>query len=133
MGVEKQKWLLSHEDRQWENSIWIGLTDFFTPGTLRWSMNQDQPDYTNWAYGEPNDGIMNEHPGAACARFGKDFEENDKWELTNCGDRIDMGFMCEMESGKTCPPGWTYFKVEISRRPRFKLNYTPIHITCDSF
>ena len=56
---------------------------------------------------------MTEHPGGACARFGKDFEKNDQWELARCGDKEDMGFMCEMESGKTCPPGWTYFKVRI--------------------
>ena len=85
MGIEKQKWLLSHEDRQWETGVWIGLTDYFTPGTLRWSINQDQPDYTNWAFGEPNDQIMSEHPGGACARFGADFEENDK-----AGFQIDV-------------------------------------------
>ena len=38
------------------SDMWIGLTDYYTPGILTWTINQDQPAYTNWAYGEPNQG-----------------------------------------------------------------------------
>ena len=87
---------------------WIGLSDYFTPGSLTWSLHQDQPSYTNWAYGEPNDELMSNNVGATCTFIPKDID-SDKWQTTPCGQR-DKSWICEQEAGKTCPLGWTYFK-----------------------
>ena len=86
--------------------VWIGLSDFFTPGTLTWSLNQDQPSYTNWVYGEPNDDFMDANTGATCTYIPS---QSTKWATMRCGDRKN-GFMCERTPDKVCPRGWTYFK-----------------------
>ena len=87
--------------------LWIGLSDFFTPGTLTWSVNQDQPSYSKWAYGQPNDDFISANKGATCAYIPF---QSDSWEIRRCGDR-DNAWMCERLAGKTCPPGWTFLKV----------------------
>jgi len=89
---------------------WIGLSDYFTPGSLTWSLHQDQPSFTNWAYGEPSEELMSNNIGATCTFIPKD-ESTDTWQTSPCGQR-DKSWICEREAGKTCPLGWTYFKAK---------------------
>ena len=36
---------------------WIGLTDFAMEGTWRWQESHQEPSYTNWASGQPDNGV----------------------------------------------------------------------------
>ena len=92
----KKEWMETN-DGKWKD-YWIGLSDYFTPGTLTWSLHQDQPSYTNWAYGEPNDDLMNNNIGATCAFIPKDIESTDKWQTTACGQR--QGSMDQAGKGR---------------------------------
>ena len=52
---------------------------------------------------------MNENPGATCVYLPYDIETTDQWQTIKCGER-DKGHICELEAGRTCPDGWTYFR-----------------------
>lgn len=112
ISEKKSDWVPSGQGTpaDWRD-VWIGLSDFFTPGTLTWSTHQDQPSYTNWAYGEPNEDMMSNNVGGTCTFIPADIDASDKWQTYNCGKR-DKSYMCELESGKSCPLGWTYFKTD---------------------
>ena len=91
------------------DGYWIGLTDHYTKGTMTWIINQDIPSYQNWAYGEPSDQTLASYPGGTCG-FIDHTTGTDVWATGKCGDIESKGYICEHEPGKTCPPGWTYFK-----------------------
>ena len=40
-----------------ELGYWIGLTDLAIDGTWRWQESHQEPSYTNWASGQPDNGI----------------------------------------------------------------------------
>ena len=52
---------------------------------------------------------MNENPGGTCVYVPYDIETTDQWQTIKCGER-DKGHICELEAGRTCPDGWTYFR-----------------------
>ena len=96
ISEKKSDWLPSSNGPSDWRDVWIGLSDFFTPGTLTWSTHQDQPSYTNWAYGEPNEDIMSNNVGGTCTFLPADIDASDKWQTFNCGKR-DKSYMCELE------------------------------------
>ena len=40
-----------------DNHYWIGLTDRGVEGTFRWEETHQEPSYTNWVDGQPDDAI----------------------------------------------------------------------------
>ena len=84
------------------------MTDHYTPGTMTWVLNQDIPNYDNWAYGEPNEQNLAQYPGGNCALIDHNTDLN-LWQTEKCG-KLKKGFGCEHIPGKTCPDGWTYYK-----------------------
>ena len=106
-------YIVEHNQKRKENDqpvfdTWIGLSDYSSPGSLTWTINQVQPSYTNWAFGQPDESLAE---GNRCAFLPTAIEQSNKWETSECGAR-DKGYVCEVASGKTCPTGWTYFKVD---------------------
>ena len=98
--------ILNNENYE-KKGYWIGLTDHDTMGTLTWIINQDQPSYQHWAFGEPSDQTLASFPGGTCG-FIDNSVSDDFWSTTKCGEL--QGFVCEHEPGKICPDEWTYYK-----------------------
>ena len=101
----KEKYENEDQKRDW----WIGLSDAFTPGSMTWSIGHDQPSYTNWVFGEPDNALANYPPGTACAFISKGAPSDGAWSVVNCGQR-DKAYVCQRSVGATCPTGWTLLK-----------------------
>lgn len=64
---------------------WIGINDSYTEGTFAWE-DGSAVDYTNWAYGEPNDAGGYEDCG--------EFTWGWQWNDLNCGNGIN--YICRL-------------------------------------
>ncbi|XP_022294740.2 perlucin-like [Crassostrea virginica] len=69
--------------------FWIGGTDTIQEGKWVWISSQDSLDYTDWAPGEPNNGI-----GAGCMTMA--YHEGYHWNDDFCTSQYD--FICERTS-----------------------------------
>ena len=86
-------------------SFWIGLTDIFHDSTWVWDNLGKPLNYSNWAPGEPSDGV--EH--CVAMRSGGRGELDGKWddigcestEMWNFSDDLKNGYICEAVSGRT--------------------------------
>ena len=83
--VKRIKEKFENEDKK--RAWWIGLSDEFTPGTMTWSIRQDQPSYTNWVFGEPDNTLSTLPPGTSCSYIPGGAPSNGAWSVTNCGQR----------------------------------------------
>ena len=75
-----------------ESNYWIGLSDFAHEGTWRWQESHQEPSYTNWATGQPSNGVVNGDED--CASKGCSITPNCKWNDAPC-DSTDA--LCQMD------------------------------------
>ena len=54
---------------------------------MTWSIRQDQPSYTNWVFGEPDNTLGTLPPGTSCSYISQGAPSNGAWSVTNCGQR----------------------------------------------
>ena len=74
-----------------DSNFWIGLSDFAHEGTWRWQESHQEPSYTNWNEGEPN----NKDGDEDCVN--KTWNGNEfKWNDVNCSVD-DAHALCQME------------------------------------
>ncbi|XP_019614682.1 PREDICTED: plasminogen-like [Branchiostoma belcheri] len=89
--------LISATGNAGDNSYWIGLNDKATEGTYMWADGSRLAScaFSNWAPGEPNNGIGNEITiGQDCIQLWRDY--NYKWDDDHCW--LEKHFICQIES-----------------------------------
>ena len=83
--------------------VWLGLTDMEHDGVIYSSILNTEPNYQNWAYGEPNPS----DPGTRCGHIPP---SGGPWQILRCG--VNCGKICMKRTGRQCPSGWTYHSGE---------------------
>jgi len=91
-------WLNTVKDDEFVG-VWLGLTDVGHPGVMYSDALNSQPNWENWAFGEPSD----TYAGAACG-YLQDGSIN--WSTDRCG--ANHSKVCMKTVGRQCPSGWIY-------------------------
>ena len=78
-------------------SVWLGLNDLVHEGRWVWNTNRLEPEFTNWAPGQPDNSHLHEN-GEDCVQVMPDGTWNDLW----CQDFLDDAShkpspVCEIE------------------------------------
>ena len=79
--------------------VWLGLTDVGHPGVMYSDALNTEPNWENWAFGEPSD----EYSGTSCAYLQDGIST---WTTDRCGK--NHGKVCMKAVGRQCPSGWVY-------------------------
>merc|ERR1712136_406147 len=81
--------------------VWIGLTDYNTPGSLAWITPADTYSYTNWGSGQPSN--PSPYQGSSCGGMSQSLGY--AWTVERCSD--ERPFICQRGRTDRCPKGWT--------------------------
>nr|KAG5691740.1 hypothetical protein BaRGS_010243 [Batillaria attramentaria] len=83
------------------DNIWIGLTDFTREGRWEWTSTKEQPSFTNWGPGQP-DNLGIAEKGQDCAYIRPD----GSWDDESCDHNVvTHSVACETKRlSLLCPP-----------------------------
>ena len=76
-----------------DSNYWIGLSDFAHEGTWRWQESHQEPSYTNWMSGQPDNDGGDEN----CVNKAFRSDPSGKWNDQQCNENDDAHALCQME------------------------------------